>query len=241
MRLNKYLALCGVGSRRRCDELIESGQVFVNGQVATLGLDVSDNDNIVVNGNKISATNDKVYYVLNKPKGCVTTLKDDRGRQTVIDIFNQAYTKQFKNRDIPKVFPVGRLDYNTQGLLLLTNDGDFANSLMHPNKKINKTYRAVVYPKLSTQDIVALQNGVIIDNIKTLPCFVNVIKDLNNKQIVEITISQGRNRQVRKMFESVGKYVDDLERVAIGSFVLKDLARGQIREITPKERELLYR
>ena len=236
MRINKYLASCGVGARRKCDELVESGAVKINGQLAKLGDEVNENDEVTVNNKAVKIIENYYYFALNKPKGCVTTLKDDRGRLTVIDVFNKAYSVKFgKNGEIPKVFPVGRLDYNTTGLLLLTNDGELANSLMHPTRKVEKTYKAVVYPKLTQFDIDKLQKGVIIDNERTLPAKLNVVKDIGNKQVVEITITQGRNRQVRKMFESVGKKVDELQRIAIGNLKLNNLKSGQIKVLTKNQ------
>lgn len=236
MRINKYLASCGVGARRKCDELIQSGAVKINGQLAKLGDEVNENDKVTVNDKVVMEVKEYYYFVLNKPKGCVTTLNDDRGRLTVIDIFNKAYSVAFgKNATLPKVFPVGRLDYNTTGLLLLTNDGELANSLMHPTRKVEKTYKAVVYPKLTQYDIDKLQKGVIIDNERTLPAKLKVVKDVGNKQVVEITITQGRNRQVRKMFESVGKKVDELQRIAIGNLKLNNLKSGQIKVLTKNQ------
>ena len=238
MRLNKYLALCGVGSRRKCDELIQSEQVLVNGEIAHIGQEVNGTEKITINGREIKQNNE-YYYILNKPKGCICTMQDDRGRLTVIDVFNKAYYKKHKSTQPPHLFPVGRLDYNTQGLLILTNDGDFANSLIHPSKKIVKRYKALIYPHLNENDIIKLENGVIIDGVKTLPSKVNILQNVGNKQLVEVSISQGRNRQIHKMFETVGKCVDELERVAIGQLELGDLARGDIKEMSPIERELV--
>lgn len=239
MRLNKYLALCGVGSRRKCDELIQGEQILVNGEIAHIGQEVNGTEKITINGREIKQNNEYYYYILNKPKGCICTMQDDRGRRTIIDVFNKAYYKKHKNTQPPHLFPVGRLDYNTQGLLILTNDGDFANSLIHPSKKIVKRYKALIYPHLNENEITKLENGVTIDGVKTLPSIVNILQNVGNKQLVEVSISQGRNRQIHKMFEAIGKCVDELERVAIGQLELGDLVRGDIKEMSPIERELV--
>ena len=236
MRINKYIAACGVVSRRKADELIAQGRVAVNGSVVTeLGTEVSDADEVAVDGKIIALQSAELYFMLNKPQGCVTTASDDRDRQTVLDIFNAWYKSTNKMPTIPRVFPVGRLDYNTQGLLILTTDGDLANLLMHPKNHIEKTYIAKVRPHLTDEDIARLEGGVVIDNEKTLPAKVKVLKTVGNKQNVQITICQGRNRQVRKMFEAVGKVVEKLERTRVGALQLGNLPRGQIRPLTEKE------
>lgn len=236
MRINKYIAMCGVASRRKADELVTQGKVSVNGNVVTeLGTEICDSDVVAVDGKVIAPQNAELYFMLNKPQGCVTTANDDRGRQTVLDIFNEWYAKTYKTPNIPRVFPVGRLDYNTQGLLILTTDGDFANNLMHPRSHIEKTYVAKVRPHLSNEDVRQLEQGVIIDGEKTLPAKVKILKTINNKQNVQITICQGRNRQVRKMFEAVNKIVEKLERTYIGTLALGNLPRGDIRALTNKE------
>ena len=239
MRLNKYLANCGVGSRRKCDEFIKSGAVLVDGCVASLGQEVLGTECITINGKVVEQAEKMWYFMLNKPKGCVTTVHDDRGRTTVLDIFAKAYKNRFgAYKQVPRVVPVGRLDYNTQGLLLLTNDGNFANALMHPSKKVAKKYVALIYPHLDDADINALKSGIVIDGIKTLPADIRVLQNVGTKQRVEITITQGRNRQVRKMFEAVNKKVNQLERVAIGNLQLGNLARGDIKELDYAECKL---
>ncbi len=236
MRINKYIAACGVASRRKADELVAQGRVAVNGSVVTeLGTEVSDGDKVAVDGKIIALQSAELYFMLNKPQGCVTTASDDRDRQTVLDIFSVWYKNTNKTSNVPRVFPVGRLDYNTQGLLILTTDGDLANLLMHPKNHIEKTYIAKVRPHLTSEDIARLEGGVVIDNEKTLPATVKVLKTVGNKQNVQITICQGRNRQVRKMFEAVGKVVEKLERTRVGALELGNLPRGQIRPLTEKE------
>ncbi len=236
MRINKYIAACGVASRRKADELVAQGRVTVNGSVVTeLGAEINDDDKVAVDGKIIALQSAELYFMLNKPQGCVTTASDDRGRQTVLDIFSAWYKSTNKTLTIPRVFPVGRLDYNTQGLLILTTDGDLANLLMHPKNHIEKTYIAKVRPHLTYEDIARLEGGVVIDNEKTLPAKVKVLNAVGNKQNVQITICQGRNRQVRKMFEAVGKVVERLERTRVGALELGNLPRGQIRPLTDKE------
>jgi len=236
MRLNKYLVSCNIGSRRKCDELISSGKVSVNGQIASLGQEISDSDKVYVDNQLVTPQEEKFYFVFNKPKGCITTKSDDRGRKTVIDLFNLAYQKAYgKENNIPNVYPIGRLDYNTQGLLLLTNDGDFANKILHPKQKIPKTYKVLVYPHLTSANVDKLQKGVVIDGVKTLPSVVKILKNEDKKQWVEITITQGRNRQIRKMIESVGATVNELERTRVGKIELNNLKRGEIRQLTNEE------
>ena len=238
MRLNKYLVACNIGSRRKCDELIASDKVKVNGELATLGQEIGDNDKVYVDNILVIPQEEKFYFMLNKPKGCISTKSDDRGRTTVIDIFNLAYQKAYgKEKNIPNVNPIGRLDYNTQGLLFLTNDGDFANKILHPKQKIPKTYKVLVYPHLTIENVDKLQKGVIIDGEKTLPSVVKILKNEDKKQWIELTITQGRNRQVRKMLECVGVTVNELERIKVGKIGLNNLKRGEIRQLTKEEIE----
>lgn len=228
--------MCGVASRRKADELVAQGRVAVNGNVVTeLGTEISDTDKVTVDGKAIAPQSAELYFMLNKPQGCVTTASDDRARQTVLDIFNAWYKSTNKTSAVPRVFPVGRLDYNTQGLLILTTDGDLANLLMHPKNHIEKTYIAKVRPHLTDADIAKLESGVVIDNEKTLPAKVKILTTAGNKQNVQIAICQGRNRQVRKMFEAVGKVVEKLERTRVGALQLGALPRRQIRPLTEKE------
>lgn len=235
MRINKYIATCGVASRRKADELIENGRVKINGQVVCeLGVEVGVEDMVEVDGQVVCLKNNELYFMLNKAQGCVTTASDDRGRTTVVDVFNDWYARNY-GKTPPRVFPVGRLDYNTQGLLILTTDGELANILTHPKHHIEKTYIAKIRPNLSADDIRTLESGVVIDDEKTLPAKVRVLKTSGNKQSVEVKISQGRNRQVRKMFSAVGKIVEKLERVCVGELGLKGLARGNVRELELSE------
>ncbi|MBR2778914.1 MAG: rRNA pseudouridine synthase, partial [Firmicutes bacterium] len=208
MRLNKYIAHSGVASRRKADELIAAGKVRINGQPAGIGSDVKDGDVVEVNGQVIHPEKRMVYYMLNKPVGYITTVSDDHGRPTVLDLM-----PDIKER----IYPVGRLDYNTSGLLIITNDGDLANRLMHPSKKIYKTYVATVKGLFTMANAAALKRGVDIgDAWKTMPAEVEILRQNNASSVVKIQISEGRNHQVRRMFQAVGHDVVELERTAIG-------------------------
>lgn len=224
MRINKYLASAGIASRRKCEELILNGDIKVNGKVVKeLATEIADNDIVLYKNKPVVLNEEKVYYIFNKPKGCVTTSSDDRGRKTVLDYFE----------DVPeRLFCVGRLDYNTQGLLILTNDGDFANEIMHPSKHISKTYLVEIKGKLNDEEIKKLQNGVEIDGKKTLPSLVKIVEEKENKSFIEITIYEGRNRQVRKMFEAVNKLVINLERIKIGNLTLNSIPRGSYKKVS---------
>lgn len=228
-RLNKYLADCGVGSRRECDNLIRDGRVKINDRVATLGSFVSDVDKISVDGKRVANKPKNCYVLLNKPKGCVTTVKDDRGRKTVMDFVDVK----------ARLFPVGRLDYDTEGLLILTNDGDLANRLTHPSSEIGKTYVARISGELSEAERAKLEKGVLVDGVMTAKARVKILeKDVHHTRC-EITIHEGRNHQVKKMFEAVGKEVEFLKRIAIGDLRLGGLKRGEYRFLKDEEVDYL--
>ncbi len=230
MRINKYLAEHGVASRRRADDMIESGRVFINGNLASLGSNVEDGDEVVVDGQTISAEEKKeLYYIMNKPKGVVCTVSDDRGRKTVMDLLPEG---------IGRIFPVGRLDYATEGLLILTNDGDLAFRLTHPKNEIPKTYMVRVEGTLTEKDLNPIRSGVELDGALTKKCKAHIVETNKNYTKVHITITEGKNRQVRRMFESIGKNVEFLKRVSIGQLKLSGLDRGQIRPLTNEE--ILY-
>lgn len=232
IRLNKYLADCGVGSRRECDALIADGQVKVNGKVATLGQMVDDNAKITVRDKRIGDKQKLYYIMLNKPKGCVTTVKDDLGRKTVMD-----FVSDIKAR----LYPVGRLDYDTEGLLILTNDGDLSNRLTHPSNEINKTYICRVSGMLKENERATLEKGVLIDGVKTAPAKVKIVEQDQHHTRCEVTIHEGRNHQVKKMFEAVGKEVEFLKRVAVGDLRLGGLKRGEYRFLNEVEVDYLKR
>lgn len=232
MRLNKYIAQAGVCSRRKADELTSNGNVKINGLVVKeLGYDVKEGDVVEVNGSRIQCQSQKpVYIMLNKPTGYVTTSQDDRGRLTVQDLVTDVNAR---------LFPIGRLDYNTSGLLLMTNDGELAYKLTHPKHHIYKTYRARVSGVLSKEKVAKLRNGVDIGGFITSKANVKVIKQTERSAIVEIQIYEGKNRQVRKMFAAVGNKVQQLQRVAVGEVYLGRLMEGHYRKLTPKEIEYL--
>lgn len=231
MRINKYIAQAGVASRRKADALIAAGNVRVNGLVLKEpGYDVVEGDVVEINGRRIQAEEKKVYILLNKPIGYVTTVSDDKERPTVMDLVKDVDAR---------IFPVGRLDYNTSGMLIMTNDGDFAYKVTHPKHELTKTYRARVAGVLSTEKVWKLRNGVDIGGFVTSKARVDVIKGLPKSTIVEITIHEGKNRQVRKMFKAVGNNVQELERIAIGNIRLGRLAEGHYRKLTREEVEYL--
>jgi pseudouridine synthase len=227
MRINKYLAESGVASRRGADNLILEGVVKINGKIAKLGDEVdTSKDHVSVNGKNVNTVKKYDYYIMNKPKGYVCTVKDDKGRKTVLDLL------PVKNK---RIFPVGRLDYDTEGLLILTNDGDLTYKLTHPKNEIPKTYLVKTEKPVLEQEVVKLRQGVIIDGIKTKKCLVKVIESDKTSSKLHITITEGRNRQIRKMFEAVGHNVDFLKRIKIGDFTLKGLNRGEIRKLSDYE------
>ena len=230
MRINKFLAENAIASRRGADEMIASGRVTVNGQIATLGLDVKDGDEVLVDGQPITQKDfEPEYYMMNKPKGVVCTVKDDRGRKTVME---------FLPEGVGRVFPVGRLDYATEGLLLFTNDGDLAYRLTHPTNDIPKTYLVKLEGTLTEKDLNPLRSGVELDGVLTKKCKAHIVETHKEYTKVHITITEGKNRQVRRMFESIGKNVAFLKRISIGNLKLKGLDRGAVRKLT--EEEIMY-
>lgn len=229
IRLQKFLAQNAVASRRKSEELIAAGKVKVNGHPASLGDKVDpDKDIVTVKGERIYQTEDKshTYIMLNKPRGFVTTMSDEQNRRCVAELIS----------DIDKrLFPVGRLDKDSEGLLLFTDDGDFANMMMHPSMHISKTYRVTVKPKVTEEQIVALSSGVVIDGRKTQPAAVHVLSDGSDRTVLQVTISEGRNRQIRKMCETQGLETIRLKRVSIGSLKLGMLSVGKYRDLTKEE------
>lgn len=224
MRLQKYISLCGIASRREAEKLIALGFFAVNGIKATIGINVIEGDIVTFKGRLITPQK-YVYYKLNKPVGYITSAKDNFGRKIVTDLLP---------KDI-SVFPVGRLDYNTSGILLLTNDGDFANNIMHPRHEKSKTYLVETKEKLTEDNIKNLEMGVVIDGYKTKPA---KVKTLKNK-FLYITIKEGKNRQIRKMIESVGTKVIKLHRQSIETVSLGNLKEGQFISLTKEELEVL--
>lgn len=231
VRLNKYIADAGICSRRKADELIGNGNVKVNGAtMKELGYQVEDGDVVMVNGKKIEIAGKKVYVVVNKPLGYITSMDDDKDRATVAELVS----------DIPeRLFPVGRLDYNTSGLLIMTNDGQLTYTLTHPKHEVYKTYIAKVAGVLSDSRIAKLRKGVDIGGFITSPAKVKVIKQMPRHAIVEISIREGKNRQVRKMFAAVGNKVQELQRISIGEIKLGRLMEGHYRKLNREEIEYL--
>ena len=231
-RLQKVIASSGVTSRRKAEELITAGKVKVNGEVVTeLGTKVTDKDRIEVD-NVLIAKEVKEYYLLNKPRGVVTTTKDDKDRKTVVDL-------------IPtnaRIYPVGRLDYDTTGVLLLTNDGDFANILMHPASEVEKVYMAKLKGIIKGEHINTLKDGIKLDDQIVKPSRVKLKKvdTKTNTCMVQITIHEGKNHQVKRMFEAVGFEGLKLKREKEAFFDLKDLQSGEFRKLTPKEVAKVY-
>jgi len=227
MRINKYLADCGVASRRKCDELISQGKVKVNGKVTReLGLDIKPTDVVMFENRVVRASVKRVYYKLHKPKGYVTTANDDKGRKTVVELMRGVQER---------VYPIGRLDYDTEGLLILTNDGDITNILTHPKNEVKKTYIASIEGEIDMEDVKKISKGIDIGGYVTQPCSVSIISKDEKFTRVEVVISEGKNHQVKKMFEAVGKNVAFLKRVSIGEIKLGGLARGEYKALTTKE------
>ena len=230
MRINKFLAEKGIASRRHADEMIAAGRVKINGEIATLGANVDEKDVVLVDEQPLSR-DEKVekYYIMNKPKGVVCTVSDDRGRKTVMDYLPE---------NVGRIFPVGRLDYDTEGLLLLTNDGDLAFRLTHPTNEVPKTYMARIAGTMTEKDLNRIRSGIELDGVMTKKCKAHIVETNKAYTKVHITITEGRNRQVRRMFEAIGRTVEFLKRVSIGKLKLTGLDRGEMRPLT--EEEIFY-
>ena len=233
VRLNKLIAQAGVASRRAADELIAAGRVRVNGRVVReLGTLVGDDDRVEVNGKPIAAEREFRYLVLNKPEGVVTTMRDPEGRRTVAQLLPPGQ----------RAVPVGRLDYDTSGVLLLTNDGELANRLLHPRFGVDKLYRATLAPRLDPEDVRRLAEGVTLDDgARTQGLRIRVISARRDRCVVDVTLHEGRNRQVRRTFEALGYRVLGLARLRFGPISLGALRPGQVRPVTDKERAALER
>lgn len=227
IRLQKFLAECEVASRRKSEELIAAGKVRVNGEVASIGDKVDPKrDTVTVSGKKIRKSEELKYIMLHKPRGFITTMNDEMERKCVAQLIN----------DVPcRVYPIGRLDRNSEGMLLFTNDGEFANAMTHPSKHVAKTYRVTVRPSVTEDQLAAITNGIIIDDVKTAPAEVRVVTKEENRVVLEIVLYEGRNRQIRKMCEELGLEVARLKRIAIGSIKLGMLKQGAWRELSDDE------
>ncbi|MBP2071701.1 pseudouridine synthase [Thermoanaerobacterium butyriciformans] len=230
-RLQKYLAECGIASRRKCEQLILDGKIKVNGIIIkNLGIKIDpDKDIVEYNGRVVEKVQHNIYIMLNKPTGFITTVKDQFGRPSVLDII------KIKDR----IYPVGRLDYNTSGLLLLTNDGDIANKLMHPKREIDKVYIAKIRGIPDDKDLDRFRNGLVLDSRLTAKAKIEILKKINNDALVKIVIHEGRNRQIRRMCEMIGHPVITLKRIKIGNLELGNLKVGQWRYLTGEEVQYL--
>lgn len=228
MRLQKFIAQCGIASRRSAEKIIESGRVRVNGEIVDyMGCVIDpDKDIVEVDGRRIEEEIQKYYIMLNKPKNYVTTVSDDLGRPTVMQLVTDINAR---------IYPVGRLDFDTTGLLIMTNDGDFANILAHPSHVVNKVYIARIDKPLDEEQIKTLCTGVELDGVMTAPAKAENIKRPQKGFEVKITIHEGRNRQVRRMLESVGANVMSLKRISVGSLTLGNLPEGKWRRLSDAE------
>lgn len=228
IRIQKIIAESGYCSRRKAEELISANRVQVNGRPCKLGDKALPKDIISIDGENlfIPKKKDMYYIMLHKPRGYVTTMSDELDRKCVIDLLDGIDER---------VYPIGRLDRNSEGLLLFTNDGKFANDIMHPSKHITKTYRVTVRPDISDEQLIQLSEGVEIDGKKTLPCIINVLDKQPGRVVLQMVIKEGRNRQIRKMCEAVGLEVARLKRTAIGPVKLGMLKPGEYRELKPDE------
>ena len=229
IRVQKIIADAGIASRRKAEELISSGAVTVNGKKAKLG-DKADpfKDKITVAGREITLRRDakKYYIMLHKPRGFITTMSDEGGRKCVAELVD----------DVPaRLFPVGRLDRESEGLLLMTNDGAFANMISHPSTHFAKTYRVTVRPRITDEQLTQLTTGVVVDGRMSMPAAVHVIKSEQDRTVLEIVLEEGRNRQIRKMCEAIGLETARLKRIAVGPVKLGMLQPGKWRELKPDE------
>ena len=229
MRINKYLASSGVASRRDCDRLIREGKVLVNGKIATLGLDVVEGDEIKFNGNIVSVKKNE-YYILNKPKGYICSVSDDKGRKTVLDLMPD---------NVGRIYPVGRLDYDSEGLIILTTDGNLAQHLTHPSNEVPKTYLVRIEGTITENALNPIRSGIEIDGVMTKKCKAHIVETNKEYTKIHVTLTEGRNREIRKMFASIGKDVSLLKRIKIGEITLRGLDRGAYRKLNKQEVEYL--
>lgn len=227
VRLQKFMADNGIASRRKCEEMIEQGLVKVNGETAHIGDKVNPKkDKVSVRGRKISVQDNMRYIVLHKPRGYITTMQDEQGRKCVAELVQDVGVR---------IYPVGRLDRESEGMLLMTNDGAFSNAMTHPTRHVPKTYRVTIRPTITDEQIAAFQDGIEIDGRMTAPANIRVIDKSEGRVVVEVILYEGRNRQIRRMFEELGIEVARLKRTAVGSIKLGMLPQGKWRELNEEE------
>ena len=233
MRLQKYLADAGIASRRKCEQLIEEGRVKLNGAVAEMGMNVSDGDVVTLDGKRVRVNNERVMIAFYKPKNVICSNAEDEDRKKVTDFF----------KELPyRLYTVGRLDYDSEGLILVTNDGDAANRLMHPRYGLSKTYNVLCSGRFTDAEIHALASGVMLEDGMTAPARVKLLRETDNGNTeLSITIHEGRNRQVRRMVAAVGHDTLRLVRVSIGKLTISGLKSGQWRFLSREETELLLK
>ncbi|MBW6409399.1 pseudouridine synthase [Clostridium weizhouense] len=232
-RLQKYMASCGVASRRKCEEIILNEEVKVNGVLVNeLGVKIDPlKDKVEYKGNIITKEERKVYIMLNKPEGYITSVKDEKGRKTILDL---VHVKE-------RIYPIGRLDYDSSGLIILTNDGDIYNKIIHPREELIKKYIAVVKGKISSRDIETFNTGIDIGGYKTAPANLKVLNYDKGLSTIEVSIHEGKNRQIRRMCAAINHEVISLNRISIGDIKLKYLKKGDWRELDKEELEYINR
>ena len=225
MRINKYLAASGIASRRECDRLIASGKVLINGKKAELGAEVGESDEVSVNGNAVALKKNE-YYILNKHKGYICSVSDEKGRKTVLDLMPDG---------VGRIYPVGRLDYDSEGLLILTTDGELAQHLTHPSNSVPKTYLVKIEGTITESALNPIRSGIEIDGYVTKKCKAHIVETNKVFTKIHITVTEGKNREIRKMFEAIGKNVTLLKRIKIGDLTLRGLDRGEYRKLNKQE------
>ena len=232
MRINKFIAACGVCSRRKAEEYILDGLVKINGKVVkNLSTDIDETKDVVLlNEQKISLVNDNVYYMLNKPKGFVTTMNDEKNRKSILDLISQIDKR---------IYPVGRLDYESEGLLFLTNDGELTHKLTHPKFGVQKKYIVKIEGQIKESELAVLRAGVVINGVRYGKCKVDLLSFEKNISRIEVILSEGKNREIRKMFEAINRPVIFLKRIEMAGIKLGGLKRGEIRKLTEREIEWL--
>lgn len=226
MRINKFLAACGLASRRECDKLIAEGKVTVNGKNAAIGQEVDFDDEVFVNGNRVVIQKNE-YYILNKPKGYICSVTDEKGRKTVMDLMPKT---------VGRIYPVGRLDYDSEGLLIMTTDGELAQRLTNPANEVRKTYVVKIEGVCTEAALNPIRSGIEIEGgYVTKKCKAHIIETSKQYTKIEIVLTEGKNREIRKMFAAIGKEVTFLKRTQIGDLAMRGLDRGAYRKLTPQE------